>query len=142
QVVWRDAPLTVEQVVPDPAGGPVIEQIEQRFDPRRYRLDLHRAPMMHLAFAEDPANGRWVAALLFHHLIDDASSMRLIRAEILAHLCDEVDSLPAPVPYRDYVAQVQSSASQHDHEGFFREMLGEVDEPTLPFGVHDVSGDG
>ncbi len=142
QVVWRDAPLTVEQVVPDPAGGPVIEQIEQRFDPRRYRLDLRRAPMMHLAFAEDPANGRWVAALLFHHLIDDASSMRLIRAEILAHLCDEVDSLPAPVPYRDYVAQVQSSASQHDHEGFFREMLGEVDEPTLPFGVHDVSGDG
>ncbi|WP_186156384.1 non-ribosomal peptide synthetase [Burkholderia gladioli] len=142
QVVWRDAPLTLEQVALDPANGAVIEQLEQRFDPRHYRLDLHRAPMMHLAFAEDAANGRWVAALLFHHLIDDASSMSLIRTEILAHLRDEAATLSAPVPYRDYVAQVQSSASQHDHEGFFREMLGEVDEPTLPFGVHDVSGDG
>ncbi|TCK33796.1 amino acid adenylation domain-containing protein [Paraburkholderia sp. BL8N3] len=142
QVVWRDAPLTVEEVTLDPADGDVIEQIGRRFDPRRYRLDLRRAPMMHLAFAEDAANGQWVAALLFHHLIDDASSIRLIRTEILAHLCNDAAALPAPVPYRDYVAQFQSSESQHCHESFFREMLGDVDEPTLPFGVRDVSGDG
>ncbi|RML34399.1 AMP-binding protein, partial [Pseudomonas syringae] len=32
--------------------------------------------------------------------------------------------------------------SQADHEAFFRDMLGDIDEPTLPFGLLDVQGEG
>ncbi|RML33451.1 condensation domain-containing protein, partial [Pseudomonas syringae] len=28
------------------------------------------------------------------------------------------------------------------HEAFFRDLLGDIDEPTLPFDLHDVQGDG
>ncbi|RML32462.1 AMP-binding protein, partial [Pseudomonas syringae] len=32
--------------------------------------------------------------------------------------------------------------SQAEHEAFFRDMLGDIDEPTLPFGLMDVQGEG
>ncbi|MGC0155806.1 non-ribosomal peptide synthetase, partial [Chromobacterium vaccinii] len=46
QVVWRDAPVTVETVELDPADGPLAAQLEQRYDPRRTRLDVTRAPLL------------------------------------------------------------------------------------------------
>ncbi|MEX5612979.1 condensation domain-containing protein, partial [Pseudomonas protegens] len=54
QVVWRQAPLDIQVVETDPAKGPVLEQLQARFDPRRYRLDLSRAPLLQLACAADP----------------------------------------------------------------------------------------
>ncbi|MBO1542133.1 non-ribosomal peptide synthetase, partial [Pseudomonas sp. OA65] len=45
-------------------------------------------------------------------------------------------------PYRNYVAQARLGVSREAHEQFFRDMLGDIDEPTLPFGLQDVQGDG
>ncbi|MEG2798224.1 MAG: condensation domain-containing protein, partial [Pseudomonas sp.] len=50
--------------------------------------------------------------------------------------------LATPVQYRNYVAQARLGADAEMHEGFFRDMLVDIDEPTLAFGVQDVHGDG
>ncbi|MBD2816425.1 amino acid adenylation domain-containing protein, partial [Xenorhabdus sp. Flor] len=51
-------------------------------------------------------------------------------------------SLSAPVPFRNLVAQARLGVSQAAHTRFFTEMLAEVVEPTLPFGLAAVRLDG
>src|SRR5262249_9106928 len=113
-----------------------------RFNPRQYRLDVRRAPLMRVCIAEDAPNRRWIVLWLSHHLLNDPMTLAVIRREIEAHLLDQVALLPAPQPFRNFVAQARLGLSQEEHEAFFREMLGDVDEPTAPFGLMDAHGDG
>ncbi|HGM5550335.1 TPA: amino acid adenylation domain-containing protein [Pseudomonas putida] len=142
QVVWRQAPLVVQAVPLDPAQGDVLEQLHARFDARHNRLDLSQAPLMRIVYAEDSAQQRVVAIILFQHLILDHTAMDVVGQEMRAFMFNQADSLGAPMPYRNYVAQARLGASEQEHETFFRDMLGDIDEPTLPFGLHDVQGDG
>ncbi|MBQ4860069.1 hypothetical protein, partial [Pseudoalteromonas sp. MMG007] len=57
-------------------------------------------------------------------------------------LSDGETSLPAPTPYREFVAHTLHQAATLDAKGFFTELLGGVNEPTLPFGLQDTQGDG
>nr|WP_240979180.1 non-ribosomal peptide synthetase [Longimicrobium terrae] len=141
QVVWRHAPLAVEEVVPDPAEGDVAGQLHRRLDPLHHRMDIRRAPLMRACIAPD-ADGRWLLLLLRHHLTIDHTAFDLLREEIHAHLNGRGDSLPAPLPFRNFVAQARLGVSQEEHRAFFTEMLSDVDEPTAPFGLLDARGDG
>ncbi|MCF5354809.1 amino acid adenylation domain-containing protein, partial [Pseudomonas syringae] len=142
QVVWRKAELSMEQVHPDPRNGDIARQLREHFDIRHSRLDLTRAPLMQLVFAEDEACQRWVVMLRFHHMALDHTTLEVVRHEIQAYLLDQPDTLGAAIPYRNYVAQARLGVSREEQEAFFHDMLGDVDEPTLPFGVSDVQGDG
>ncbi|WP_040066411.1 non-ribosomal peptide synthetase, partial [Pseudomonas batumici] len=142
QVVWRRAELSIEEVHLDPRVGDIAEQLQALFDPRRVRLDVRQAPMLRLVFALDTANQRWLATLLFHHMVLDHTALDQVKQEMQAWLLGQTDQLGVSVPYRNYVAQARLGVSEHAHEAFFREMLGDIDEPTLPFGLQDVQGDG
>ncbi|OPA82430.1 non-ribosomal peptide synthetase [Pseudomonas fluorescens] len=124
QVVWRQAHLPV---------APLCEPAQP--------LDLRQAPLMALDYAEEPQNQRWVARLRFHHLVNDATSTTVLVDEIRAHLLGQQAQLPAPVPYRNVVAQTRSPGHQAAHEAFFRERLADVDEPTLAFGFQERQAD-
>ncbi|MFH7473870.1 hypothetical protein RA264_29345, partial [Pseudomonas syringae pv. tagetis] len=78
----------------------------------------------------DPDNRRIVAVLLFHHLIMHHVALDLLSRELQAVLQDQEAQLPAPVPYRKYIAQTLLGAGDHAHETFIREQLGDLDEPT------------
>ncbi|NWE73811.1 non-ribosomal peptide synthetase, partial [Pseudomonas gingeri] len=142
QVVWRQASLGVQQVEVDPRDGDILEQLHRRFDPRHYRLDLGQAPLMRLVYAQDPAHDRWVGVLLRHHLVLDHTSLDVLLEEMRASLAGETAPQTEAVPYRNYVAQARLGLDEQAHEAFFREMLADIDEPTLPFGLQDVQGDG
>jgi aryl carrier-like protein len=142
QVVWRQAPLSVEEVELDPAAGDVAEQLYARFNPRRYRIDVRQAPLLRLHLAYDRDNSRWLMMQLLHHLVGDHTTLDVMYAEVQAYLLGNAERLPAPLPFRNLVAQARLGVSQQEHEAFFQKMLGDIDEPTAPFGLLDVQGDG
>ncbi|WP_354676164.1 amino acid adenylation domain-containing protein [Pseudomonas syringae] len=127
QVVWRQAVLPVIEV----ALGALAEA-----EP----LGLEKAPLLRLIHADDPANGRIVAVLMFHHLIMDHMALELLSHELQAVLLDQEADLPSPVPYRNYIAHTLQEEGDQSHELFFREQLGDLSEPTLPYGQNGLPG--
>ncbi|HEU4556897.1 MAG TPA: amino acid adenylation domain-containing protein, partial [Longimicrobium sp.] len=142
QVVWRHALLPVEEVELDAEAGAAAQQLWRRYDPRRYRIDLTRAPLRRACIAEDRASGRWLLLMLSHHLTSDHESLEVQREEIAAHLLGLESELPAPGAFRNYVARARLGVSREEHERFFRGMLEDVEEPTAPYGLLDVWGEG
>ncbi len=137
QVVWRRAPLPIEELTATNAG-----ELRDRFDPRRHRIDVRTAPLLRAQVARDAADGSWMMLLLSHHLVNDHTTLEILQSEVRAHLEGRAAELPAPLPFRNFVAHVRLGASMAEHEEFFRTMLGDVDEPTAPFGLVQVQGDG
>ena len=140
QVVWRQAFLEVEEV--EVAGDDASQQLYARFDPRHFRIDVRRAPLFRMYVTYDRENDRWLLLQLLHHLAGDHTTLEVLQAEVQAYLLGQAEQLPAPLPFRNLVAQARQGISREEHEAFFRKMLGDVDEPTAPFGLLDVHGDG
>ncbi|MFJ3190994.1 amino acid adenylation domain-containing protein, partial [Streptomyces halstedii] len=105
-------------------------------------MDIRVAPMARVHVAPESGTARWVALLRMHHLVRDHSSLEIILGEIRALMGGRGSELPRPLPYRNFVAQARLSVPQEEHEAYFAGLLSDVTEPTAPYGVLDVRGDG
>ncbi len=138
QVVWRHAELAVTEVVladgQDPAAalGAAAGQ----------RIDLRQAPLLRVHFSAEPGTGRWMALVTYHHLVLDHTGLEVVIGEITSLLAGREDQLPVPVPFRDFVAQARLGVSREEHRKYFAGLLGNVTEPTAPFGLLDARQDG
>ncbi|KAF9557299.1 hypothetical protein EC968_007703, partial [Mortierella alpina] len=141
QVVLRRAPLSVTEHVLDPAAGPIADQLKRRYNRSKYRMNLTEAPLLRFALAED-VDGRWIMVQMMHHLIIDHAAIEVMNTEVEVILEGREDILSTPPQFRDLVAQVRAGPTQEEHENFFAEMLGDIEEPTLPFGLTEVHSNG
>jgi hypothetical protein len=142
QVVWREAQLEIEHLTLEPGRDTVATRLKERFDPRHFRLDVRKAPLIKVIVAHDPHENEWVMLELSHHLLVDNTALALMQSEIEAHLCKEEWRLPEPLPFRNLVARARFGIAPELHDNFFRSMLKDIHKPTAPFGVLDVMGNG
>ncbi|WP_405402111.1 amino acid adenylation domain-containing protein [Streptomyces sp. NBC_01104] len=136
QVVWRRAVLPVTEMYLDPLD-PVASC--------GLSMDLGRAPLVDLHVSPAPGGGgegRWLGVVRVHHLVQDHTALDVVLREIRAFLTGDEETLPEPLPFRDFVAQARSGVEQGVHEAYFARLLGDVDEPTAPYGLAEAHGDG
>lgn len=141
QVVYREAVLPVEKIVL-PGDVEPLEAIRELLRAGGPRHDLRRAPLIRLLVAPDVQQQRWFAILQIHHIVDDGASLAIMISEAVAYLEGRAERLAPPVPYREHVAQALARVHPAETERFFRSKFGHIGEPTAPFGLLDVRGDG
>ncbi|MEU6460203.1 amino acid adenylation domain-containing protein, partial [Streptomyces sp. NPDC047065] len=139
QVVLRRAQLPVTEVTL-PEGGDAAAELLANAE---QWMDVRRAPLLRVYAAAEPGgSGRWLGLVQVHHLLQDHTALEVVLGEVAALMDGRGDELPDPLPFRDFVAQARMGVSRAEHEDFFAELLGDVTEPTLPFGLADARGDG
>ncbi|MEW1780525.1 amino acid adenylation domain-containing protein, partial [Streptomyces sp. NPDC086777] len=138
QVVRRHAVVPVTEVVLGAEGDAAAElsRVAGAW------LDLRHAPLLHVHVAQEPGSDRWLALVQVHHLLQDHTALDVVLGEVAAFMAGRGGELPAPLPFRDFVAQARLGVSRQEHEDYFAGLLGDVTEPTLPFGLADARGDG
>ena len=89
-----------------------------------------------------PDNGdHWLALLNIHHLVADHTTLEVLLGEVAAFQQGREEDLPAPLPFRNFVAQARLGISPAEHEQFFSHLLSDVSECTAPFGLSDIHQD-
>ena len=140
QVVARRASLPVTELRLDDGAEPVADLLAQVA--RDYPLmDLRLAPQLAAFVAAKPDGSGYLLGLHEHHIISDNFTLQLVLAEIGYLISGQEAQLTPPVPYRNFIAQARS-VPDAVHEAYFRAQLGDIDEPTAPFGLLDVQASG
>lgn len=140
QVVYRQARIQIAELTPASNSMP-IEQISEHMRLDRQKMELSLAPLIRVVTRRGNS-GQWLALLQLHHLTCDKESLDVLFDEALAYAEGRASELPSAMPYRDHVAQVLADANTLNAKAFFREKLGDITEPTAPFQLLNVRGDG
>ncbi|MEO3955973.1 phosphopantetheine-binding protein, partial [Chromobacterium piscinae] len=90
----------------------------------------------------EAGTGRQYLQLLYHHLAIDHTTLERLLDEVRQLQQGQGASLPPSLPFRQFVAQARLGVGAAEHEAYFRAQLGEVEEPTLPFGLQGYLGNG
>jgi amino acid adenylation domain-containing protein len=128
QVVWRKAVLPVEEVTLDPQAG---DRVEQLLAVAGLSMDLGRAPLIDMHVAAMPGGEGWLALMRVHHIVQDHTAVEVLLREVGAFLAGRGDMLPEPLPFRTFVAQARGGVAQAEHERYFADLLGDVEEHGL-----------
>ncbi|MCD9881083.1 non-ribosomal peptide synthetase [Streptomyces guryensis] len=129
QVVHRHVEIPVHEL-------PQVTDVQGLLAASGSAMDITAAPLVRVTTTGS------MALIQVHHLVQDHTAVDVLFTEVQAFLEGREKELPPPLPFRNFVAQARLGIPASEHEAFFAGQLGDVTEPTAPFGITDVLGDG
>lgn len=126
-VVWIEKPNLVN----------ALEYMQKLASPDVQFMDLGVAPLIKLHVIKSESEDTYFALLQLHHIVTDHMGLAIIQHELHAYLTGNTNQLIMPIAYREFVAHAHYQASKNNAEEFFKSVLGDLDEPTLPFNISD-----
>ncbi|WP_460860589.1 condensation domain-containing protein, partial [Rheinheimera gaetbuli] len=141
QVVYRNASLPVSWIKAD-KGQDILAYMQRLCAPEVQKMDITKGPLVYIQVMVAPDSEEHYVLLQLHHIISDHVGLEVIQSEIGLYESGDAAQLAAPVPYREFIAHTLHQARNNDAEAYFRNVLGDVAEPTIPFNLKDIQGDG
>ncbi len=141
QVVLREVPLTVEHLTIDNPEN-VLSELESLMAPGCQWLDVSKAPLLELKSADDPLNNNYYLIVNQHHLVMDHVGLEKIIFEVDQYLSGNEDMLTKPVLYREFIGHTLHLQATNDSESYFKNLLTDIEEPTYPFELSNIRGNG
>ena len=140
QVVLKEAVLSAEELVINTSDEltPLLQQLILS----GHWMDVSKAPLLGLKYIDDPENDNYYLLVNNHHLVMDHVGLEKIIDEVTLYLLGEGDTLAAPVLYRDFIGHTIHQQKTNDSETYFKELLGTINEPTYPFNLSNIRGNG
>lgn len=106
------------------------------------KINIADAPCMYVNISNCVGSETYFIILQLHHIIDDATSLLICFNEMVAFFEGRHHLLPPATPYKAFVAQALTHTNDAAATQFFSELLKDIEEPTFPFGLNHVQGDG
>ncbi|KAA1239835.1 condensation domain-containing protein, partial [Aquimarina sp. RZ0] len=141
QLVLREVVLAVEDLLLD-ISKEILPQLEQAISPENLWMDVSKAPLLRLQKADDIEKEEYYLIVNYHHLVLDHVGLEKIIEEISMYVSGQGDQLLSPDLYRNFIGDIICNYSLAASEDYFGSLLGEIDEPTYPFGLSNTLGDG
>ena len=141
QVVWRQARLNIEEVALL-ADEEEQAQLDELMSISQLHVEVEQAPLMRIQVIHPVEDEYCYVLIQEHHLVTDHVSGEIILEEVRSYLTGEECKLSSAMPYRNFVAHTLSETKAEEGEAYFKELLGDIEESTAPYGLLDVYGDG
>ena len=141
QVVYRQADLPVT-CVDFESDDQALTHLEARSLAETQTMDLSKASLLKIDLARVKDNAHIYVLIRFHHIISDHVGLDIVYQELAQYMQGLGEKLLSPIAYREYIAHTQHQNKTHNAQTYFQEVLGDLDEPTFPFGLSNVQGNG
>ncbi|QUS58939.1 non-ribosomal peptide synthetase [Pseudovibrio brasiliensis] len=137
QVVLKNVNLKTVELDADAlkGSGDIAERLQAHFAPRTTKVDLQEPSLLRVYTCYDTDNDRWLLLKLFHHIIDDNTSLKQLNAEVKAFMVGDGNRLETPAQFKEYVAFQQEESTKGDARNFFSELFRGLEAPNTPLGL-------
>ncbi len=140
QLVNKNASIPVELIEFDKFDAG-LEYLQDLAKQGEHYIDLSGDTAMAITAVKSQKEPGVAFILRIHHIVNDHVSGDILIKEVKEIMSGREDMLPAPFPYRNFIAYLNQHNNHSQFKEYFKDKLFDVEDATIPFAVVDMHTD-